>query len=109
MYVPDIGDIVWLMFDPQAGHEQKGHQPALVLSPKKYNAKTGLMLCCPLTTQIKHYPFEVLIKQGDRENVALADQIKNMDWQARKAQLKGQATTDELHQVRNKIKALLQL
>src|SRR2546428_13686075 len=60
-YVPDAGDIVWLNFDPQTGHEQAGHRPALVLSPAAYNAKTSLMVCCPMTTQIKNYPFEVVI------------------------------------------------
>jgi len=66
-YVPDAGDIVWLHFDPQAGHEQFGHRPAVVLSPATYNRKTCLMLCCPMTTQIKGYPFEVSIAgQGSR-------------------------------------------
>ena len=60
-YVPESGDIVWLNFNPQAGHEQAGHRPALVLSPAEYNDKTSLMICCPLTTQIKNYPFEVRI------------------------------------------------
>ncbi|MCE3543402.1 endoribonuclease MazF, partial [Escherichia coli] len=70
-YVPDAGDIVWLHFNPQAGHEQAGHRPAVVLSPASYNGKTGLMLCCPMTTQIKKYPFEVLIA-GDRPGAVLA-------------------------------------
>ena len=63
-YVPDAGDIVWVSFDPQAGHEQAGHRPAVVLSPAAYNGKTGLMVCCPMTTQIKNYPFEVAISGG---------------------------------------------
>ena len=73
-YVPDAGDIVWLNFDPQTGHEQAGHRPALVLSPAAYNAKTRLMVCCPMTTQIKNYPFEVAIA-GPSPSAVLADQI----------------------------------
>ncbi|HEX4481044.1 MAG TPA: endoribonuclease MazF [Rudaea sp.] len=105
-YVPDAGDVVWLQFDPQAGHEQAGHRPALVLSPSQYNAKTGLMLCCPLTTQIKGYPFEVGIADA-RRGVALADQLKSLDWRARKAKLRGKATRAELSEVRRKAIALI--
>lgn len=105
-YVPDAGDIVWLQFHPQAGHEQAGHRPALVLSPAAYNGKTGLMLCCPMTTQIKGYPFEVPIA-GERHSAALADQIKSLDWQARQAVRKGQASAAELSEVRAKALALI--
>ena len=62
-YVPEVGDIIWLEFDPQAGHEQAGHRPAVVLTPKAYNQATGLLICCPLTTKIKGYPFEVIIEE----------------------------------------------
>ena len=85
-YVPDAGDIVWLEFSPQVGREQMGHRPALVLSPASYNSKTNLMLCCPLSTKIKGYPFEVLIGE-DQSSVALADQIKSLDWKVRNAKL----------------------
>lgn len=105
-YIPDSGDIVWLHFNPQAGHEQAGHRPAVVLSPSSYNKKTSLMLCCPLTTKIKGYPFEVAI-QGVPESVALADQIKSLDWKVRKATLKGQISTAELAAIRRKAKALI--
>jgi mRNA interferase MazF len=105
-YVPEVGDIVWLMFDPQAGHEQAGHRPALVLSPSAYNSKTGLMLCCPLTTQIKGYPFEVQIA-GERPSAALADQVKSLDWVARKAKYKGKASSVEMAEVRAKVIALV--
>lgn len=105
-YVPDAGDIIWLNFDPQAGHEQAGHRPALVISPAAYNAKTGLLVCCPMTTQIKAYPFEVLIA-GEKASAALADQVKNLDWVARKARLKGRVSESELAQVRGKITALI--
>ncbi len=94
-YVPERGDIVWLSFDPQAGHEQAGHRPALVLSPKAYNGKTGLMLCCPMTTKIKGYPFEVILT-GAVSSAALADQVKSLDWRARKAKKKGAATKSEV-------------
>jgi mRNA interferase MazF len=105
-YVPDSGDIVWLRFDPQAGHEQAGHRPALVLSPAAYNAKTGLMLCCPMTTQIKGYPFEVQIVDKTVSAV-LADQIKSLDWRARQAKRKGQVSAAVLTEVRAKIMALV--
>jgi len=105
-YVPEAGDIVWLHFDPQAGHEQAGRRPALVVSPSAYNGKTGLMLCCPMTTQVKGYPFEVSVA-GDRPGAALADQVKSLDWVARKAQYKGKVSTAELSEVRAKIVALV--
>ena len=105
-YVPDAGDIVWLNFTPQAGHEQAGHRPALVLSPAAYNEKTSLMICCPMTTQIKNYPFEVLIG-GTPASVVLADQLKSLDWRVRKATRKGAVSTDELAEVRAKIMALI--
>jgi len=105
--VPEAGDIVWLEFDPQAGHEQKGHRPALVLSPAMYNGKTGLMLCCPLSTQIKGYPFEVLAYVDGRDGVVLADQVKSLDWKVRKAKKKGTVTEAVMRETQAKIKALL--
>lgn len=104
-YVPERGDIVWLSFDPQAGHEQVGQRPALVLSPKAYNAKTGLMLCCPMTTKIKFYPFEVVIA-APSPSAVLADQVKSLDWRARKARKKGDASKAEVEMVLAKIKPL---
>ncbi len=108
-YVPEAGDIVWLEFDPQAGHEQAGHRPALVLSPAAYNSKKGLMVCCPLSTKIKGYPFEVLTQIDGQPGVALSDQVKSLDWRVRKAKKKGAASEDVLQDVRAKIKALLQI
>ena len=105
-YVPDAGDIVWLQFDPQAGHEHAGHRPALVLSPSTYNGKTKLMLCCPMTTRIKGYPFEVQIA-GKHAGVALADQVKSLDWVVRRAVRKGNALPSELSEVRAKAIALI--
>lgn len=108
-FMPDAGDIVWLEFSPQAGHEQAGHHPALVLSPAAYNNKTGTMLCCPMTTQIKGYPFEVIIQTEGVNSAALSDQVKNLDWKARKATAKGKASAEELDEVRAKISSLLRL
>ena len=105
-FVPDAGDIVWLQFDPQADHEQAGHRPALVLSPAAYNGKTGLMQCCPMTTQIKGYPFEVRIA-GDTDSAVLADQVKSLDWRAQRAKLKGRISAAELAEVRAKVMALV--
>jgi mRNA interferase MazF len=104
--IPEAGDIVWLHFDPQTGHEQAGRRPALVISPSSYNAKTGLMLCCPMTTQIKGYPFEVLIA-GNRPGAVLADQVKSLDWAARNASYKGKVLPNELAEVLAKISALI--
>ncbi|MCB2264455.1 MAG: endoribonuclease MazF [Candidatus Thiosymbion ectosymbiont of Robbea hypermnestra] len=103
---PDAGDIVWLHFDPQAGHEQFGYRPAVVLSPATYNRKTGLMLCCPMTTRIKGYPFEVPIS-GNRPSVVLADQVKSLDWVVRKAERKGRVSSAELADIRAKAIALI--
>lgn len=105
-WVPDAGDIVWPQFNPQAGHEQAGHRPAVVLSPANYNGKTGLMLCVPLTTRMKDYPFEVPVR-GSRGGVALADQVKCLDWRARGATMKGKASVEELEAIRAKLAALI--
>lgn len=105
-YVPEAGDIVWINFDPHTGHAQAGHCPAVVLSPAAYNAKTGLMVCCPLTTQIKNYPFEVVIA-GQRPSAVLADQIKSLNWRKRRARRKGMVSAAELADVRAKIRALI--
>lgn len=107
-FVPDAGDVVWLHFDPQPGHEQAGHRPALVLSPAAYNEKAGLMLCCPMTTQIKGYPFEVLVA-GVRPSAVLADQVKSLDWIARKAIRKGKVAPEVLTEVKAKAIALIGL
>lgn len=109
-YVPKAGDVVWLEFNPQAGHEQAGTRPALVLSPAAYNAKTGTMICCPITNQVKGYPFEVIIRDNPKVTSAvLADQVKHLDWQARKTRYKGKAAAEEMDEVRGKIGALLGL
>ena len=85
-YVPERGHLVWLAFTPQAGHEQAGRRPAVVLSPKAYNAKVGLCIACPVTTQVKGYPFEVELPPGlPVSGVVLSDQLKSLDWRARDA------------------------
>ena len=106
-YVPDAGDIVWLEFDPQAGHEQAGRRPALVISPASYNGRTGLMVCCPMTTQIKGYPFEVPVDVDGVVSAVLADQVKSLDWKVRRARKKGSAPAAAMIRVRALIKALL--
>jgi mRNA interferase MazF len=107
-YVPDAGDVVWLQFDPQAGHEQAGHRPALVLSPARYNDLRGMMICCPMTSKAKGYVFEVVITQTP-PSVVLADQLKSLDWRTRGAVRKGSVPAEALADVRAKIKALLRL
>jgi len=104
-YVPEAGDIVWISFNPQTGRERAGHWPAVVLSPTAYNGKTSLMLCCPMTTRIKGYPFEVMIA-GPTPSVALADQVKSLDWRE-SAKKKGSASPAELAEIRAKLRALL--
>ncbi|HEY3131905.1 MAG TPA: endoribonuclease MazF [Acidobacteriota bacterium] len=85
-YVPDRGDVIWISLSPQAGHEQAGRRPALVVSPRAYNGKVGLAIICPVTSQIKGYPFEVTVPVGLRiTGAVLADQVKSLDWRARRA------------------------
>ena len=107
-YVPNAGDLVWLHFDPQAGHEQAGHWPALVLTPARYNGLRGMMICCPMTSRIKNYPFEVVVSH-DPPSAVLADQVKSLDWRARKAARKGKVDAHILAEVQAKIRALLML
>ena len=106
-YVPDALDVVWLQFDPQAGHEQAGHRPAVVLSPAAYNSKTGLMVCCPMTTRIKGHPFEVRVDVAGVESAILSDQVKSLDWKIRRARKRGEISQDAMRHVRAKLKALL--
>jgi mRNA interferase MazF len=108
-YVPDEGDVVWLNFTPQSGHEQAGRRPAVVLSPKAYNSRTGLLVCVPITNQIKGYPFEVVLESEAATGAALADQVKSLDWQTRQAERKGKAAPTEMAQIKAMIKSLLKL
>ena len=108
-YVPDRGDLIWLQFDPQAGREQARHLPALVLSPARYN-RFGLAIVCPITSRAKGYPWEVSLPDGLAvSGVVLSDQLKSVDWSARKAQLKAKAPSAVLDDVLAKIAPLLAL
>ena len=107
-YVPSRGDLVWLQFNPQAGHEQAGHRPALVISPSSYNRRVGLAVCCPVTSQVKGYPFEVLLPAGlDVEGAVLSDQMKSLDWRVRKARRIGSVPAEVLEETVGKILALV--
>ncbi len=106
-YVPDRGDLVWMQFTPQAGHEQGGRRPALVLSPAAYNGPVGLALLCPITTQVKGYPFEVELPRGRVTGVVLADQVKSLDWRARQAERAGRAPAEAVTEVLQKLGTLL--
>lgn len=106
-YVPERGDLVWLQFNPQAGHEQRGKRPALVLSPKSYNSKVGLALFCPITSKIKGYPFEVLIEGKQVAGVVLSDQIKNLDWKKREVEFIEKLGSEAVAQVVAKIESIL--
>ena len=107
-YVPERGQAVWLTFDPQAGHEQSGRRPAVVLSPKEYNRRTGLAILCPITSQVKGYPFEVILPDHTPVTGAvLADQVRSLDWHARKAKLICQLPPETMDEVLGKLEALL--
>lgn len=107
-FIPERGDVVWINLDMQAGHKQAGVRPVLVLSPASYNGRVGLMVCCPITTQSKGYPFEVLIKNNLKvSGIILADQVKSLDWKARGAKKKGRISEDELSETLNKFKAVI--
>ena len=107
-YIPSCGDIVWLEFTPQAGREQAGRRPALVISPRQYNQKVGLGLFCPVTSQVKGYPFEVKIPGNLMiEGIILSDQIKSLDWKIRKAKLICRLANEALEEVLAKIKTLI--
>ena len=107
-YIPDRGDVIWLEFHPQAGHEQAGRRPALVLSPQAYNSKVGLLICCPITSKVKGYPFEVPLPANlGVSGVILADQVKSLDWQARRGDFIVQVSADVLKDVLAKLNTLL--
>jgi mRNA interferase MazF len=109
-YVPDVGDLVWLTFDPRAGHEQSGRRSALILSPRIYNVKARLAIACPITSQVKGYPFEVgLPAAGTITGVVLADHVRNVDWEARRVTFEGKAPAEVLTEVRERLRALLEL
>ena len=106
-FVPDVGDVIWMSLSPTSGHEQSGHRPVLTLTPAAYNAKRGLLICCPITSRIGGYPFEVAIDTEGISGVVIADQVKSVDWQARGARLAGRASVEVTLEVRAKLGALL--
>jgi mRNA interferase MazF len=108
VYVPDCRDAVWISLDPQAGHEQAGRRPALVLSPSNYNRKVGLALFCPITNQVKGYPFEVPVPAGMAvTGVILSDQVRSLDWRARKAELIARVPEATILEVLARLRTLL--
>jgi mRNA interferase MazF len=107
-YIPERGDVVWITLNPQAGHEQAGRRPALVLSPAAYNGKVGLAILCPMTNHIKGYPFEVRIPPDlGVTGAVLADQVKSLDWRARRAELMCRVPASTVAEVLQKLRTLL--
>ncbi len=107
-YIPERGDIIWLNFQPQVGSEQSGRRPAIVLSPQKYNQRTGLMICCPITSQIKGYPFEIPILLRGQQSVILSDQVKSLDWNARNAEYECTIDRETLHRCLERLIMILE-
>ena len=109
-YIPDSGDIVWITFNPQAGHEQAGRRPALVLSPAAYNGKVGLAILCPITSQFKGYPFEVIIPDSlEIQGAILSDQVKSLDWKVRKAAFGCKLPSNTFKEVVQKLSTLIRI
>lgn len=109
-FIPDRGDVVWIKFHPQVGHEQAGRRPAIVLSAASYNGRTGLAIVCPITNQAKGYPFEVAVPSGlPVTGVVLADQIKCLDWRGRDASMLCKLPSEVVSAVLEKLKVLLQI
>ncbi len=109
-YIPQCGDLVWITLNPQAGHEQAGRRPAVVLSPRNYNSKTGLVILCPITSQIKGYPFEVLLpSELPVTGAILSDQVKSLDWRAREIELICVLPLETTSEVLDKLLTLLSL
>ena len=106
-YVPERGDVVWINFDPQSGHEQKGKRPAIVISPKEYNKKVGLGLFCPITSKVKNYPFEVNISIKKINGVVLSDQIKSFDWRIRETEFIGKAKSEKIDEIISRLSVLI--
>ena len=107
-YVPSRGDVVWLQFNPQAGHEQAGHRPAVILSPQSYNEKVGLAILCPITSQRKGYPFEVVLPDDlTVSGVVLADQVKSLDWRVRNATFREALPVEVMTEILAKLSTLL--
>ncbi len=108
-YIPERGDLVWLDFDPRAGHEQNGKRPALTISPAEYNSKTGLAIFCPVMSRLKNYPFEVRLKTTKIKGAVLSDQVKSLDWQIRNAEFIAKAGRKTLDEVCQNLKLLMMI
>lgn len=106
-YVPEKGDLVWINFTPQSGHEQAGKRPAVIMSPKTYNLKTDLCIVCPITSKIKGYPFEVMVNGKNISGVVLVDQIKSLDWKARGVSFIGKIKKASYKELEEKLQLLL--
>ena len=107
-YIPNRGEAVWLTFDPQAGHEQSGRRPAVVLSSKEYNRRTGLAILCPITSQVKGYPFEVILPEDTPvRGAVLADQVRSLDWSARKAKHICELPAETMDEILGKLETLI--
>lgn len=108
LYIPEKGDIIWINFNPQSGREQAGRRPGLIISSTRYNRRVGLALICPITSRVKGYPFEIPIPEGLAvSGVILADQIKSLDWQTRRAEFAGKILDEVLVEVISTVKKLL--
>jgi len=107
IYIPDSGDIIWINFNPTRGHEQAGARPAIVVSRKTYNAKVGLVVVCPITSQIKGYPFEVAIDCKEVKGVVLVDQIRSVDWKERKISRISKASENMMLEIKGKLIAII--
>lgn len=107
IYIPERGDIVRINFSPQKGHEQGHERPAIVLSPKIYNQKSGMMIACPITSKIKQYPFEVELKTKKLNGAILADHVRSFDWRIRRIAFIQKAPSEILNHVQERIIQLL--
>ena len=109
-YCPDAGDLVWIDLNPTLGHEQSGHRPALVLTPRQYNVRSGLCIICPITSRARGYPFEVAIPEGHAiSGIILVDQARSLSWEERYVKMAGVAPVKLLDEVRERLAALLQI
>jgi mRNA interferase MazF len=106
-YIPSKGDLLWFDFDPQAGREQSGRRPAVAVSPKGYNKKTGLVIVCPVTSNVKGYPFEVEVSSKKVSGAVLADQLKSLDWVERRASFIEELSSESLQELQDKIQKLI--
>lgn len=108
-YIPDRGDVVWINFNPQVGCEQAGKRLAVILSPKEYNQKTNLALMCPITSQIKNYPFEIIIKEKNVKGVVISDQVRSLDWKIRRVSFIQKISLSIIKEIQENIKLLLMI